>query len=364
VLAQQAVQSVAALALCVGLLGHWLAAGREASGALLLLYWALGLPALGEEFARLVAQAPLQRNVALRLLEPLAGLEEDTFLGAGDGESTAPGSGSGGVAIAFAGVTVTLGQRDVLRDVDLAIAPGEHVGIVGASGAGKSSLVGCLLGWNRPQRGRLTADGRVLDAPAMRRLRAHTAWIDETVRLWNRSLADNLRFGNGEPGRDALERALDDAQLRDVVTRRPEGLDTVAGEGGASFSGGEGQRLRLARALLRPGVRLALLDEPFRGLEREQRAAVLARARERWRDSTLLYVTHDVAETQAFDRVLVLEGGRVIEDGPPALLVAREGSRYRALLAAEREVHARLDGSAAWRRLRLAGGRLTGERPA
>jgi ATP-binding cassette subfamily B protein len=365
-LAQQAVQALAGLALCFGLLGQWLATGREPSGALLLIYWALSLPALGEEFARLLALAPLQRNVAMRLLEPLDALEEDTFLGAGDGagESAHAANCAAGVALSFADVTVALGRRDVLAGVNLEIAAGEHVGIVGESGAGKSSLVGCLLGWNRAQRGRIAVDGRALGVAEVRALRTQTAWADETVRLWNRTLDENLRFGNDGVDADALERALDDAELRGVLARRPAGLETVAGEAGALFSGGEGQRLRLARALLRGGVRLALLDEPFRGLAREQRARILARARAHWAGATLLYVTHDVAETLAFDRVLVLASGRVIEDGPPAALAARAGSRYGALLEREREVHERIWGAKLWRTVRLSDGRLEPEVPA
>jgi ATP-binding cassette subfamily B protein len=87
-------------------------------------------------------------------------------------------------------------------------------------------------------------------------------------------------------------------------------------------SGGEGQRVRLGRALARRGVRLVILDEPFRGLDRAQRRVLLQRARQEWRAATLLCITHDVQSTQAFDRVLVVEGGRIIEDDDPARLAA------------------------------------------
>ena len=124
------------------------------------------------------------------------------------------------------------------------------------------------------------------------------------------------------------------------------------------MSGGEGQRVRLGRAMLRSGVRLVILDEPFRGLDREQRRELLARARRMWREATLLCITHDVGETQAFDRVLVVEGGQIVEDGAPADLAKRPGSRYRAMLEAEAAVREGLWSSGAWRRLRLAGGVL------
>jgi ATP-binding cassette subfamily B protein len=139
----------------------------------------------------------------------------------------------------------------------------------------------------------------------------------------------------------------------------PEGLQTRLGEGGGLVSGGEGQRVRLARALLRADVRLAILDEPFRGLDRERRRELLTRARRLWQDATLLCITHDVGETLDFPRVLVLEAGRIVEDGPPSDLAARPGSRYRALLDAEHEVREGLWASALWRRLRMERGRLS-----
>jgi ABC-type transport system involved in cytochrome bd biosynthesis fused ATPase/permease subunit len=116
--------------------------------------------------------------------------------------------------------------------------------------------------------------------------------------------------------------------------------------------------VRLGRGLLRPGVRLVILDEPFRGLDRERRRELLARARCWWQAATVLCITHDVGETQGFDRVLVVEGGQIVEDGAPAHLGARSGSRYRTLLEAERQVREGLWSSGVWRRLRLEGGRL------
>ena len=117
-------------------------------------------------------------------------------------------------------------------------------------------------------------------------------------------------------------------------------------------------------ALARRGVRLVILDEPFRGLDREQRRVLLQRARQEWRAATLLCITHDVRSTQAFDRVLVVEGGRIIEDDAPARLASRPETRYRALLDAEAAVHAGLWSSARWRRLHLVAGRVhEGARP-
>jgi ATP-binding cassette subfamily B protein len=110
--------------------------------------------------------------------------------------------------------------------------------------------------------------------------------------------------------------------------------------------------------MLRFGVRLVILDEPFRGLDHEQRRELLSRARRMWRHATLLCITHDVSETRAFARVLVVEGGQIVEDGPPADLAQRPGSRYQAMLAMEAAVREDLWSSAAWRRLELKEGLL------
>ena len=131
----------------------------------------------------------------------------------------------------------------------------------------------------------------------------------------------------------------------------------MLGEGGGLLSGGEGQRVRLGRALLSPRTRLALLDEPFRGMDRSQRHILLEEARQWWKDITLLCVTHDVGETMTFGRVLVVEDGRIVEDGVPAEL-AVTNSRYRDLLEAETEVANQIWRGDYWRRIDMVSGRI------
>jgi ATP-binding cassette subfamily B protein len=221
-------------------------------------------------------------------------------------------------------------------------------------------LVGLLLGWHRAAAGRVVVDGEPLVAARLDRLRRETAWVDPEVRLWNRSLIGNLLYGTHPADPTALGDVLHEADLLEVLRHLPDGLQTSLGEGGGRLSGGEGQRVRLARALLRPGVRLVILDEPFRGLDRAQRRKWLRRARQFWRDATLLCITHDIAETRDFDRVLVIEAGRLVEQGPPGPLASDPGSRYRGLLDDEDSVRSALWSSPRWRRLRLQAGRLQG----
>jgi ABC-type transport system involved in cytochrome bd biosynthesis fused ATPase/permease subunit len=255
-------------------------------------------------------------------------------------------------------VHVRVAGHTVLAGIDLTIEPGSHVAIVGPSGAGKSSLVGTLLGWYRPATGEIRIDRVPLDGQSLAQLRRETAWVDPAVQLWNRPLLDNLSYGTPADQSLPFGQVIAQAHLRSILERLPDGLQTRLGEGGALISGGEGQRVRLARAMLRPGVRLVILDEPCRGLDREHRRELLARARQRWRQATLLCITHDVGETRVFDRVLVMEGGRIIEDGTPADLAGQPQSRYSALLHAEVAVRQGLWSHGRWRRLWLAEGRL------
>jgi ABC-type transport system involved in cytochrome bd biosynthesis fused ATPase/permease subunit len=151
--------------------------------------------------------------------------------------------------------------------------------------------------------------------------------------------------------------------LRSVLESLPEGLQTKLGEGGGLVSGGEGQRVRFGRALLRENAQLVLLDEPFRGLDREKRRDLLDRARAFWSRSTLLCITHDLAETRAFDRVVVIEQGRIAEQGTPAELLSRTDSRYARLLAAEEAATTELWNSSLWRRVQIQSGQITEKLP-
>lgn len=333
----------------------------ELGSVLLLLYWALNLPAIGQDIAGIAWQYPADRNLTLRLLEPLGAPEEVEVQSSRAElanvrsedvvESPKP------VAITFENVSIRAAGHTILEDLQLTIEAGSHVAVVGAMGAGKSSLVGAVLGWHRPAAGRVLVDGLPLEGTRMERLRAQTAWIDPAVQIWNRTLLDNLRYGSAADSMPTGE-LLDEAELHQVLQKLPDGLQTELGEGGALVSGGEGQRVRLGRALHKGQVRLAILDEPFRGLDRGQRRALLTVARRHWRDATLICITHDVGETFTFDRVLVVEAGRVVEDDAPANLARRSDSRYLRLLQAELDVRERLWSSAEWRHWRLEDGQL------
>ncbi|MEX1362549.1 MAG: ATP-binding cassette domain-containing protein [Nannocystaceae bacterium] len=340
---------------------HSLEAG-EVGAMLLLVYWSMQLPALGQLLGGQLRQYPGHRSRALRLLEPLGAVEDEG--GPADAEPAAASARDGAPSLRFEGVSIVASGHALLEGVDLEIGAAQHIAIVGASGAGKSTLLGTLLGWHRPARGRILVDGMPLAGARVAELRRRTAWVDPAVALWNEPLVDNLLYGSDQRRHDldrALERVgavLEDADLRPLVANLPQGLQTELGEGGGLLSGGEGQRVRLGRALLRPRVGLALLDEPLRGLDRERRGALLRRLRQRWSDVTLLCVTHDVEETREFPRVIVIDGGRVVEDGDPATLAARPGGVYAAMLEHERWVQTQLWRGPQWRRLAVRDGDL------
>jgi ATP-binding cassette subfamily B protein len=387
---------------CLGLAGillldHFVRAGASAGGGdLLLVFWTLKLPAIGQSLASLAQQYPAQRNVLLRLLEPLSAPTEseaagfaEHAAGAGDERSPNPASSRSfsmpigqtaengaesraavdanlvadsasdpfAARVAIARGRVLAAGHTILRDLDLAIEPGEHVAIVGSSGAGKSTLVGLMLGWHRLTDGTLLLDGEKATPAKIESLRRQTAWLDPAIQIWNRPFLENLHYAVDDGSLERTGRVIDAADLRTLLQKLPEGLQTWLGEGGALLSGGEGQRVRLARALLQNGVRLALLDEPFRGMDRAQRSRLLIETRRWWKNATLVCVTHDVGETLAFGRVLVVEDGRIVEDGPPNRLAAAD-SRYRELLDAEVVVRSDTWKDDCWRHVRIDGGRI------
>jgi ATP-binding cassette subfamily B protein len=391
-----ALQAIAALGLAAWLVfGHVARVGQTGS-VLLLAYWALQLPTLGQSLGAQLRQLPALRNVMLRMLEPLSAPEEATIesatpapepalaqaveappavvvvddlplaptgtslVRATDVGAIAPAAAPAprGIHVEMENVSVHANGHALLEGLNLDIEPSSHLAIVGASGAGKSTLVGLLLGWHRLAAGSLRVEGQPLDEHRIAWLRTQTAWVDPAIHLYNRGLAANLTFGVDDTAASEMGWVIDAAELREIVERLPEGLQTSLGEGGALVSGGEGQRIRLGRAMLRRDARLVILDEPFRGLDRDRRSALLRRTRRLWSNATLVCITHDVGETQHFPRVIVLQDGKVVEDGDPNYLAALEGSRYAAMLTAERDVREGLWEGGAWRKIWVEHGRV------
>jgi len=347
---------------------------RDPANLLLLTYWSVNLESLrgpliflsisylldqwkATRFMQLL-EAPTEENLAPKSTTTQAPAAIDTAVRAADTQasaSTANEARSHGIEIRLQGVRVEAAGEVILHEVDLTIPAGSQLAIVGPSGAGKSTLVGLLLGWYYPAAGQTLIDGEPLHFERLQRLREEVAWVDPAIQLWNRAFLYNLRYGGGQV---PLNWIIEQADLRAVLERLPDGMQTRLGGEGRLISGGEGQRTRFGRGMQRRDARLVILDEPFRGLDREKRRTLLARARAYWPQATFICVTHDVGQTQTFDRVLVVENGRIVEDDTPAALLAHPVSRYKALMNAEDVVREKLWSSEAWRRLWLENGHV------
>lgn len=344
-----------------GLAASMLIADLDVHGAaplLLQAYWMLNLPGLGYELTLIAREYPPLRTTILRMLEPMGAPEVTTGQPAASRSDGAP-SHPAPTTLELQKVHVSAAGHTILSDLHLTIAAGQHVAVVGSSGAGKSTFIGLFMGWYRPSEGHVRINQDLLTAESVEQLRRRTAWVEPGVQLWNVSLLENLLYGTGAPP-EAAGRILEAAGLVSVVARMPDGLATPLGEGGALLSAGEAQRVRFGRALLKPSPDLVLLDEPFVGLERDRRRLLLSHARQHWSGVTMLYVTHDLPETRGFDRVLVMERGRIVEDGDPRQLAASPSSRYRRLLQAYETTQGRFAAND-WRRLRMESGQVTAD---
>lgn len=235
-----------------------------------------------------------------------------------------------GVRFAYPGES-----EEVLRGVDLAIAPGEKVALLGPSGTGKSTLVGLIRGDLVPTAGAVELAG----VPAHRLGDAASDWVSvvqQDTYLFNTTLLENLRVGRADATEEECTGALRAVGLGGLLDRLPQGLATVVDEAGLRFSGGERHRIALARVLLRDAP-VVVLDEPTVGLDPATEAALLATVLRVLEGKTLVMVTHHLAGVGAMDRAVFLEDGRVALEGAPAELEATS-ARYRRLLELDRGV--------------------------
>ncbi|MFC4640515.1 ABC transporter ATP-binding protein [Deinococcus hohokamensis] len=235
----------------------------------------------------------------------------------------------------FEGVTFGYDPaRPVLQDVSFSVPAGQRVAVLGESGAGKSTLLGLVTRAHDPQGGRIVLDGHDVRDLTLASLRTAAATMPQDTYLFHDTVRANVTYARPEAGLDEVEAALRAAHALDFVRALPQGLDTVVGERGVRLSGGQRQRLGIARTLLaRPA--LLLLDEPTSAVDAESEALVVAALGELMRGRSALIVTHRLSLARTADRVLVFQHGRLVEDGPPADLLARGGA-YAALERAAR----------------------------
>ena len=228
------------------------------------------------------------------------------------------------------------GRGSGLGDCDFVVEPRRVTALVGATGSGKSTLLQLLMGFDAPQGGRVLIGDVDLATIDPARWRDAVAWIPQQPHVFEGTVRDNLRLAASGRGADeaTLWRAAERSGLADVVARLPQGWDTPLGERGLGLSGGELQRLAIARALLRESARVWLLDEPTAHLDADAAGRIDALIRAEAAFRTVLVVVHRLSAAQRADWVVVLRDGGVAEQGPPAVLARADGA-YAALLGAE-----------------------------
>lgn len=222
--------------------------------------------------------------------------------------------------------------QPVLFDLDLTIAPNQIVAIVGGTGAGKSTLLSLVPRFYDPTSGRVTLDGRDLRQLTRKSLRAQIAIVLQDTLLFSTTIRENIAYGRPGATEPEIRAAARRAQADDFISQMPQGYDSPVGERGGHLSVGQRQRIGIARAFLRDSP-ILLLDEPTSALDPTTEAAIMDTIKELMRGRTTLIVTHRLATIHGVDRIVVLERGRVVEEGTGTELLAR-GGHYAALYTA------------------------------
>jgi ATP-binding cassette subfamily B protein len=229
-------------------------------------------------------------------------------------------------------------ERPILYDVDFTIAPGKKVAVVGPSGAGKSTLARLLFRFYDVNQGRILIDGQDISQVTQDSVRAAIGIVPQDTVLFNESLYYNLAYARSDATRQDIEEAARLAQLHDFIASLPDGYDTVVGERGLKLSGGEKQRVAIARAILKQ-PQILVFDEATSALDSRSEQAILAALHDAAADHTTLVIAHRLSTIVDADRILVVEGGRIVEQGTHQALLEREGiyANMWALQQKERE---------------------------
>jgi len=214
--------------------------------------------------------------------------------------------------------------QNVLSNFVLDVPGGQKIGLVGRSGAGKSTLFALLQRLYDPDAGEVLIDGQNIAHVTQVSLRSSIAIVQQDISLFHRSLLENLRYGRPEATDEEVFSAVEAAKCTEFINRLPEGFDTVVGERGMKLSGGQRQRLAIARAFLM-NAPIVLLDEATSALDTESEQSIQEALTRLFKGRTVIAIAHRLSTLDAFDRIVVLDRGRIVEDGPPRRLLQTKG---------------------------------------
>ena len=326
-LAHAAVTVILTIALMAWVITLWQRGGATTGDVVLVC--TLGLSILSATRDLAVALVDVTQHVA-RLTEALATLLLPHELR--DDPEAEPLIRSG-AAIAFDNISFRYpGGMGVFESFSLRIQPGQRVGLVGQSGGGKSTLFVLLQRFYDVQDGRITIDGQDIAKVTQQSLREAISVVPQDISMFHRSIMENIRYGRPNATDDEVLRAAIAARC-DFVESLPQGLATMVGDRGLKLSGGQRQRIAIARAFLKDAP-ILLLDEATAALDSESEEAIREALGRLMRGRTVIAIAHRLATLRNFDRVVMLRGGRIIEDGPPEGLMQGQGP-YRELVTQE-----------------------------
>lgn len=317
--ANSTITLVARLALMILVANLWFA--REATTGDIVLVFALS--------STMSTQLRHLGQLINRLYASLGSIDEglETLLvpyGIPDAEHATPLVVTGG-GIAFEDVTFAYPEREpVLANFSLQIAPGEKVGVVGRSGAGKTTLMSLLLRFYDVTSGVISIDGQPVQDVTQESLRGQVAMVPQEPLLFHRSILENIRYGREDATEEEVWEAAKRALAHDFILELPEGYATKVGERGVKLSGGQRQRIAIARAILKDAP-ILVLDEATASLDSESEVAISQALHNLVEKKTVLAIAHRLSTLREMTRILVMDGGKVVEDGSHEELLAKGG---------------------------------------
>ncbi len=243
-----------------------------------------------------------------------------------------------GITFRDVAYTPESGGPEIVKNISFTMPPKSKIALVGASGAGKSTIANLLMRFTQPSRGDIYLDDRSIYALDVRQWRSMISWIPQNPHLFHTTIAENIRIARPDASDTAVIRAAEQALLDRFVAPLPDGYDTIIGEQGARLSGGQAQRLALARAFLKDAP-LVILDEPTANLDPDLELQIQQSVAGLTENKSTLTIAHRLSTIQHADRIIVLAHGEIAEQGKPADLLAAEGVYHQLLSTYHEAIH-------------------------